>query len=120
MEIAEELLVTPASVALSTKRLEKAGLIEKKVDENNLRCKKIYITEKGRRLSAQCRKVFDDFDKQVFGDFNDEEFQYLKEILDKILLNLENIDPEKGYSKCSMTDLIKILKLKRRGDKNND
>nr|WP_244835492.1 hypothetical protein [Clostridium sp. BJN0001] len=112
--MANELLVTPASIALSTKRLEKAGLIEKKVDENNLRCKKIYITKKGINLSAKCRKIFDDFDKKMFDGINEDELQYLKEILDRILLNLENIDSEKEYSKCSMTGLMQILKSKKK------
>ena len=36
-EIADWMKVSPASIALSTKRLQKAGLIEKSVDKDNLR-----------------------------------------------------------------------------------
>ena len=47
IQLAERLAVTPASIAQSTKRLQRAGLIEKRVDENNLRCNRLYATESG-------------------------------------------------------------------------
>ena len=36
-ELAEFLCVSPASIAVSTKRMQKAGYLEKKEDENDLR-----------------------------------------------------------------------------------
>ena len=38
VDLAEALHVTPASIATSTKRLQKAGYLTKTVNENNLRC----------------------------------------------------------------------------------
>lgn len=45
VEMADFLQVSPASIALSTKRLQKAGYLTKEVDEDNLRCKRLYLSE---------------------------------------------------------------------------
>ena len=43
-ELASMLCITPASVALSTKRLQKAGFLEKRRDADNQRCNRLYAT----------------------------------------------------------------------------
>ena len=45
VDLAEALHVTPASIATSTKRLQKAGYLTTTVNDNNLRCKQLSITE---------------------------------------------------------------------------
>ena len=50
VEIADALYLSPASVAISTKRLQKAGMLDKRVDKTSLRAKKLSITDKGRKL----------------------------------------------------------------------
>ena len=65
-ELAEFLCVSPASIAVSTKRMQKAGYLEKKEDENNLRKKNLYVTELGKETVAKCRKIFDSFDEKVY------------------------------------------------------
>ena len=47
VQVADHLRVSPASIALSTKRLQKAGYLTKEVDAENLRCKRLYISEEG-------------------------------------------------------------------------
>ena len=42
-ELSEKMNVTPASIAISTKRMEKMGYLRKEEDPNNLRVKKLYI-----------------------------------------------------------------------------
>ncbi len=89
IEISDALNVSPASVALSTKRLEKAGVIKKTVDPNNLRCKRINLTELGEKIIEDTRQSFDSADIKIFGSLTDEEREDLCRILDKILDNLE-------------------------------
>ena len=55
VDLANFLRVTPASVALSTKRMQKAGYLEKEVDEYNLRRNKLHVTPQGRQLAADCK-----------------------------------------------------------------
>ena len=83
-EIAEHLGVTPASVATSTKRLQKAGLITKTVDEDNLRCKRLALTEKGRKAIQEHLTVFEEYDRQVFSDFSKEEEEELFSLLSRV------------------------------------
>lgn len=45
--IAQALGLSPSSIALSTKRLEKSGFLQKQTDQDNLRCKRLALTPKG-------------------------------------------------------------------------
>ena len=99
--IAEQLGVTPASVATSTKRLQKAGLITKTVDEDNMRCKRLALTEKGRLAIKEHLSVFEEYDRQVFSDFSEEDEEKLFELLSRVadkMRNLEGIKKDIGSS----------------------
>lgn len=87
-ELAEHLHVTPASVALSTKRLEKAGLIEKRADKKDKRRNRLCITEKGRQLSLDHRRRMDAVDTDMLQSFSEEEKQTLCALLDRLIENL--------------------------------
>ncbi len=87
-DLADRLMVSPASVAVSTKRLEKAGLLIRKTDENNARCNRLSITEKGIEVSNKCREAFDSIDAQAFAGFSDEELDGFVSYLDRIIQNL--------------------------------
>lgn len=115
-EIADRLKVTPASIAISTKRLQKAGLIQKKTDESNLRCNKLYATELGIEMSLKCRNRFDEFDKRLFAGFADNELLALKDYLDRMIRNISdghetNIDM---FTFASLRHEMKKNSLKKR------
>ena len=109
-EVAEKLMVSPASVAVSTKRMEKTGLIEKRIMKDNLRCNRLYITEKGRKLSERCRKAFDEFDRVMFSGFSEDELEGLKICLDRLL---DNINRE-YFSSSDDLDFYSILALRKK------
>lgn len=96
VELAEFLYVTPASVAVSTKRMERAGLIEKREDKNNLRQKNLFITDKGTEAVNECKAIFDRFDEQMYAGISFEELDLLKNVLEKILMNIKK---EELYAK---------------------
>ena len=56
VEMADFLQVSPASIALSTKRLQKAGYLTKEVDEDNLRCKRCTFLRRARRCASSAGK----------------------------------------------------------------
>ena len=87
-ELAEKMFVSPASIALSTKRMEKEGLLKKQTDKDNLRRNKLTITEKGREVSQECRRVFDEVDKKMFAGLSSDEISQFKELMDKMLISL--------------------------------
>lgn len=89
-EIADQIQVTPASVAISTKRMQKAGLLEKTVAEDNLRCNRLTVTLKGRELSQRYRSKFDEMDHKMFIGFTEGELAQLSGYLDRLIMNISN------------------------------
>lgn len=94
-ELSAALAVTPASIALSTKRLQKSGLLQKNADENNLRRNKLSLTEKGLQAIENHRIVFSQFDQEAFAGFKDEELATFKEYLDRMTMNITGKDTNK-------------------------
>lgn len=107
-EVAENLMISPASVALSTKRMEKSGLLEKLTDSENLRCKRLYVTDMGRSLSIRCRETMDGMDRIMFQGLTADDMNRLTDTLDKLLKNLAD-----NYA-CNPDDLdfFSLLKLR--------
>lgn len=87
-EISDSLAVTPASVALSTKRLQRSGFLEKVVDESNLRRNRISLTSRGREASEKCRRTFDEFDLKMFDGFSEADLETLRGLLDRMTMNI--------------------------------
>lgn len=87
---ADRLLITPASVAQSVKRLCKNGLLEKRPDPGNARKNALYATEAGRRTAADCRVHFDETDARTFAGISEEELAALAGLLDKMIQNLSD------------------------------
>lgn len=116
IEIADALKVTPASIATSTKRLQKAGLIQKQTDETNLRCNKLSATDKGIELSQNCRDRFNEFDKKLFAGFSDQELLVMKDHLDRLINNIaDGRDSEIGmFAFIALKNEINRSKTKKR------
>ena len=51
-EISEELGISPPTVAVSVKRLEKSGLVERQEDAKDQRRCRIYLTTQGKRSAG--------------------------------------------------------------------
>ncbi len=81
------LKVTPASIAVSTKRLEKAGFIEKQVDQENLRQNCLYLTTKGIDACENMNRFFENLDNEALIDITEDEYQVLEKLLDKMIYN---------------------------------
>lgn len=87
-EISDWLNVSPASIALSTKRLQKAGFIKKTVDKDNLRCNRLSVTEAGRETAIKCREAMNQFDENMFKGINEEELNHFEKTIDFFIDNL--------------------------------
>ena len=88
VEIANFMQVSPASIALSTKRLQKVGYISKEVDPDNLRCKRLLLTEAGERARKLSRERIDQMDRRMFEGFTEQELMVLTMLLDRATMNL--------------------------------
>ena len=100
-ELADMLHVSPASVAVSAKRLEKNGLITRRTDENNARCNRLSVTEKGLTERARCREVFDMIDERALEGFAAEEMEMLDSFLSRMIVNLGGETDDTGPSRIA-------------------
>lgn len=108
--LAEQLSVTPASVATSTKRLERSGFITKTVDEHNLRCKRLALTDKGRETIENHRQVFEEYDSLIFSILSEEEKQSFCNTLSRLvskMRELEGIDDEELRNPIELTVFLR-------------
>lgn len=115
-EIADKLQVSAASIALSTKRLKNAGFIKKVTDEENLRCNRLSVTEKGRQICEKGRKIFDARDTKMYQGFSDKELDELYNYLDRLIINLTG-DQETKINMYTITALENQLKNKEKMEK---
>ena len=87
VQVAQAMRVSPPSIATSVKRMQKAGLLQKTMDETDQRCNRLSVTEKGKQLALSCRKSFDKVDSQMFQGFTPEECALLGDFLDRLIAN---------------------------------
>ena len=83
-EIAEYLGVSSASIAFSTKRLQKAGYLMKQVNHLNMRCNKLYVTREGEDVLDRFKDVYDDMNLAMFEGFTVEELEQLMSFTERV------------------------------------
>lgn len=94
-EIADMLNVSPASTAVTIKRMEKAGLIKRVIDEKDSRCNRITITSKGNELANECKQKFGEIDGYMYNGFSEQEQQQLLDFYKRIELNIKKLANDK-------------------------
>lgn len=87
-EIAELLHISPASVAVSLRRMERDGLVRRMADEGDQRCKRIYLTEKAREIAAVCQEKFEALDAKMFSGLSAQELETLSKIQNRLFENM--------------------------------
>lgn len=105
-DVAEAMHISPASAAISLKRIEKSGLITRTPDEDDSRKNHLSVTEKGRDALAQFRKICDTTDKEMFKGFSQEEMDVLHGLLRRLHENLDT----KSYTPAEIKSLLNETK----------
>lgn len=92
-DLAKHFDISPAAVAVTLKKLENDGYIErgKCSERTDSRFNEIRITELGRQATAQSRKYFHHVDSEAFRDFTDEELAAFAALLERMQENLKTI-----------------------------
>ncbi len=90
-ELADLLHVTPATVTVSLRALERNGYIQKLENESDLRRKPIAITEKGMQAVARIEEAFDRLDVGMYHGFSEEEKAMVSDLFDRMARNLLDI-----------------------------
>ena len=87
-DLAETLNITPAAVAVTLKKLEKNGLVDRKMAEKDNRYNEVVLTEKGKKIVKESYKVFKYADEKMFDGFSMEELDAFEGYLNRIKDNL--------------------------------
>ena len=95
-QIAQELDVSPASVARTLKRLETGGYIERCGSDVDGRRNEIAITAKGEEMVRRSREIFDRLEAATFENFSDAELDCLEALLGKVMANLRRMEQDGG------------------------
>ena len=88
-ELAKALGVAAATLSVSIRRMEAAGLVERQSDAADLRVQRLYLTEHGKAIDDRCAKGREFLMEAQFADFSDEDMATLDRLLVRMTENLE-------------------------------
>jgi DNA-binding MarR family transcriptional regulator len=89
-DLAELLEVSRPTVTVMVQRLEKSGLVERRVDETDQRFTRIYLTEAGWTAHEEMHGVLNDFIERAIGSLADEDQRELDRLLNLLNDNLSD------------------------------
>ena len=87
-ELANILGIKDSSMSVRLNKLEKNGYILREIDDQNLKKKKIYITQSGKIASTQCRRILREIDEQLWNGFTKKEIKEMKKYFGKMQKNM--------------------------------
>ncbi len=76
------------TISLTLQKMEYAGIIERKYDDNDKRNTYIYITEKGLKIQDNILDLLIETDKEFLDCLNEDEINTLKSLLIKVINNV--------------------------------
>ena len=99
VEIAKELEVSPATIAVALKNLEKEQYIVRTSKEGDNRVKDVLLTEKGQKLVEDSREYFNLVDSEMYQGFSEQEKKQFVDFLKRIYHNMERLSNKQAERK---------------------
>ncbi len=93
-ELAEQLHVTPATVTVSLRSMERDGYVTKVVDSSDMRRKRIVLTDKGREVLAKLDEVYERIGVEMFNGFSKDEREQIADYFKRMIENLNRVSAE--------------------------
>ena len=88
-EIAQRMEISKASVAVSVKRMETAGLLRRETDPADRRVTHLYLTPDGEAMDAACARGRDFMMDSLYDGLTTEELHALHTLIGKLQVNLQ-------------------------------
>lgn len=92
-EVARTMRISPATVAVSLKTLERNGYVKRSADEQDARRNRVSLTDKGRWAVGLCGESFRAVDERMLSGFSAEEKDQLTEFFYRMIENLGGMEP---------------------------
>ena len=90
-EMARTLNLSPATMTVTLKRMEKAGLVLREMDEHDQRILRVHLSGKGREMCETGESRIGVVTAELLEGFTLEEQQQLNEYLGRIARNMERV-----------------------------
>jgi len=87
-ELAEHMMIQPATVTNMLQRLEREGLVDRRPDIEDQRISRVYPTEKGRNIEEEVQEKWTQLEQEAFGGLSVEESVLLRRLLLQVYQNL--------------------------------
>lgn len=100
--LADILHVSAATLSVSIKRFESAGLVERRVDEEDARRVRLYLTAEGEQLDDRCAKGRHFLIDALFTDFSDEDIEVFDGFLVRMTDNLNRASEKLSIKEVSV------------------
>ncbi|MFA3930643.1 MarR family winged helix-turn-helix transcriptional regulator [Clostridioides difficile] len=88
-ELADKRKVKASTTTVMIKRMEKAGLVERKQDEKDQRVSRIFLTDKGLEICNKVEEFNKELEREFFLGFSEEEKIVLRRLLMQVRDNLK-------------------------------
>ncbi len=88
-ELAEEICVQPATLTRSLDRLTRSGLVQRRLDAEDQRVSRVYLTDEGRALRAPIERIWRELEVGSFANFTIEERLLLRRLLLQVYTNVQ-------------------------------
>ncbi len=97
-EMSCRLFIDKGTTAKAIRKLEEEGYVNRLVDSEDKRAYKVYLTEKGKKVTAKISEVLREWDDILTADFTEEEKETASRFLQRMLEN-KNKQIPKGECK---------------------
>ena len=87
-ELVDSLSVKPPTIAVTIRRMVKAGLLECRSDTRDMRKSKVFITDKGRELNSKVEEITLEIEDECFKGFTEVEKTLIRRFLIQMRDNL--------------------------------
>jgi MarR family transcriptional regulator, organic hydroperoxide resistance regulator len=95
-ELAERLLVQPATITNALQAMERSGMVERRRARHDQRVVQVFLTEPGRASRTQVEAIWRTVEGCAFGDFSVDEERELHRLLGKLDANLARLAEQRA------------------------
>lgn len=103
-ELAKLIGITPPSMTVALRKLEKQGYVQRKVDEKDQRIQRITITDQGADCLNELKETMHMLEAGLYEGISEEERKELQRIMLRMRTNMLNYKEIQGMDMCSIME----------------
>lgn len=97
-EMARALNLSPATMTVTLKRMEKAGLVRREMDEHDQRILRVHLSEQGRQMWLKSSEELRSVTEELMEGISPEERKQMQGYLRRIAVNMERAVEKHGMA----------------------